>query len=84
MNNVIEVLVQMASNAKMDNKQYLNEILTNAHLTKAQDHAIQTNNVDALKKVTYDLPEIKCYPILLPEDKNEEVITLINRDVVNF
>ncbi len=84
MSNVIDVLVQMASNAEMSNKQSLNALLTNANITKTQEFAIQTQDIDTLKKASYNLPEIRCYPILLPEDKSEEIGILINRVVVNF
>ncbi|TWX64754.1 hypothetical protein ESZ36_18820 [Colwellia demingiae] len=84
MSKVIEVLMQMASNAEMSNTKSLAEMLSNANLTKAQELAIQTKDMDALKVATYNLPEIRCYPILLPDDKSEEVSTLINRTVANF
>lgn len=85
MSNVIEVLMEMASNAEMGNKQSLDAMLASANITEAQELALKTNNIDSLKETIYDLPEIRCYPILLPEDQNEEaIITLINKVAANF
>jgi len=84
MNKVIEVLMEMASNAEMSNTKSLTEMLTDSNLTKAQELAIQAKSMDALKEATYNLPEIRCYPILLPDDKSEEVGTIINKTVANF
>jgi hypothetical protein len=84
MSKVIEVLMQMASNAEMSNTKSLAGMLSNASLNKAQALAIQTKDMDALKAATYNLPEIRCYPILLPDDKSEEVSTVVNNTVVNF
>jgi len=84
MSKIIEVLMQMAGNAEMSNATSLTEMLTNANITKTQEFAIHAKDMDALKAATYDLPEIRCYPILLPDDKSEEVSTVINKTVVNF
>jgi hypothetical protein len=84
MSKVIEVLMQMAGNAEMSNTKSLAEMLSNASLTKNQECAIQAKDMDALKEATYDLPEIRCFPILLPDDKSEELSTVVKKTVVNF
>lgn len=85
MSNVVEVLMEMASNAEMGNKQSLDAMLASANITEAQEFALKTNNMDSLKESIHDLPEIRCYPILLPEDQNEEaIITLITKVAANF
>ena len=84
MSNVVEVLMEMASNAEMGNKQSLDAMLASANITEAQEFALKAHNMDSLKGTIHDLPEIKCIPILLPEDNYEEITIVVNSEVANF
>ena len=85
MSKVMEVLAEMASNAAMNNQTSLNDMLASANLTEAQDLAIKTNNMDSLREAVYDLPEIKCFPLLVPKDKDEEEENNLKQEIVaNF
>ena len=81
MNKVINVLIELASDASIKNSSDVLSALSKTELTKQQYAAILNLDKVALKQATPNLPEIKCFPIVLPTDQ-EELVTI--KSVVNF
>ncbi len=72
MNKVINILVKLASDASIKDCNDVLSALSKAGLTEQQFTAIHNLNLDSLKQATPNLPEIKCFPILLPEEREED------------
>ena len=83
MSKVIQVLAQIASDARLIKPEFLSEMLAEAGISQAQQQAIITKDIDALTDTIHDLPVIRCVPIFIPEDE-ERVTTINNQAVVNF
>ncbi|ALO33641.1 hypothetical protein CMT41_02095 [Colwellia sp. MT41] len=84
MNKVIEVLIQMASDSSLSNDRALTSMLVTTDLTESQVFAISSKNIERLAETIYDLPMIKCVPLMVPEDGNEmEIFTCIKTFATN-
>lgn len=81
MNKVINVLIELASDASIKNSNDVLSALSKAELTTQQLTAMLNLDKDALKQATPNLPEIKCFPLVLPTDQ-EELINI--KSLVNF
>ncbi|PKG83187.1 hypothetical protein CXF85_11685 [Colwellia sp. 75C3] len=85
MSNVIEVLVKMASDSSLNNDNAVSKMLVIADLTEYQLSAISSKNTAHLAETIYDLPMIKCVPLMVPEESNEiEIVTCIKTFATNF
>ncbi|PKI17349.1 hypothetical protein [Colwellia sp. 12G3] len=85
MSNVIEVLVKMASDSSLNNDSAVTNMLVIANFTEYQVSAIISKNTERLAETIYDLPMIKCVPLMVPEESNEiEIVTCIKTFATNF
>ena len=83
MNNVVQVLTQLANNAALVTKEDVAQFLASTELSTQQKSAIAAQDIDTLMETVHDLPIIKCVPILVSDDDEEEIITITNKHVAN-
>lgn len=83
MNNVVQVLTQLANNAALVTKEEVEQFLANTELSTQQKTAITAHDIDTLVETVHDLPVIKCLPILVADDDEEEIITITNKYAAN-
>ncbi len=83
MNNVVQVLTQLANNAALVTKEEVVQFLASTELTTQQKTAIAAQDIDTLVETMHDLPVIKCFPVVVADDDEEEIITITNKHVAN-
>ncbi|QBG35832.1 hypothetical protein [Litorilituus sediminis] len=83
MNNVVQVLTQLANNAALITKEEVTQFLASTELSTQQKSAIAAHDIDTLVETVHDLPVIKCFPVLVADDDEEEIITITNKHVAN-
>ncbi|QBG35833.1 hypothetical protein [Litorilituus sediminis] len=83
MNQVVQVLTQLANNATLVTKEEVAHFLTNSELSTQQKTAIAAHNINTLVETVHDLPVIKCVPIIVSDDDEEQIITISNKHVAN-
>lgn len=85
MSKVIQVLAAMASDASLTNAEQVTTMLLDADITETEMKAIEAKDLDTLTETVHDLPIIKCFPLVVADDEdNEQVITIVNKKTVNF
>ena len=85
MSKVISVLEKMASDATMNNESAIADLVVNSDMNEGQQQAIIANDIEALVENTANLPEIKCFLIVVADDEDEEQAnTVENKTAVNF
>jgi len=85
MSKVIQVLAAMASDASLTNAEQVTTMLLDADITETEMKAIEAKDLDTLTETLHDLPIIKCFPMVVADDEdNEQVITIVNKKTVNF
>ncbi|PKH88854.1 hypothetical protein [Colwellia sp. Bg11-28] len=83
MSKVIQVLAQIASDALLINQDSLTKMLLLAEISQNQKESMIAMDIDALTDSIHDLPDIKCFPIVIPEDE-EHKTSIINQHLINF
>ncbi|QBG35835.1 hypothetical protein [Litorilituus sediminis] len=84
MNNVIQTLTNLASDASLDSEKTVAQMLANADITQLQHQAILANDVRLLAE-TINLPSIRAFvPVIVAdEDETEQVVTNTTKKAVN-
>jgi len=87
MQNIIEILVKLASDASLVNTAKFNKLLTDSKLNNSQVEAIIQRDVNALTKSSVGISKLSSFPIIAPINVNTEVtsemkITL--KSMINF
>jgi len=83
MSNAVQLLAKMASDARLINPELLTQMLAEAGISQVQQQAIIAKDIDALTDTIHDLPVIRCIPILIPEDEEQESY-IFNKVTVNY
>ncbi|QBG35834.1 hypothetical protein [Litorilituus sediminis] len=83
MNQVVQVLTQLANTATLVTKEEVAQFLASTKLSKQQKIAIAAHDIDTLVETVHDLSVIKCLPILVADEDEEQIITITNKHVVN-
>lgn len=68
MSNLINVLETLSSNATLNTSNAKINFIQNSTLTKLEKKALICGDVETLKQLTGDLPEITCFGLVPAED----------------
>ncbi len=83
MNQVVQVLTQLANTATLVTREEVAQFLASTELTIQQKTAIASQDIDTLVETVHDLPVIKCIPIVVADDDEEQIITITNKQAAN-
>ncbi|QBG35837.1 hypothetical protein [Litorilituus sediminis] len=72
MSQAIKALVNLASNASLIDENSILTMIAETEINEEQKRALLKENSNQLAETIYDLPEIKCFPMIPAEDEEDE------------
>jgi len=85
MSKVISVLEKMASDAAMNGKSAIADLVATSDITASQQGAIIAKDSEKLAEKTHELPQIRAFvPLIAADEDEEQAYTVENKTAVNF